>query len=88
MSQAGKRGQYLLSLLIEHASIYIFIIFAILWQVNLLRMQVPFVFSYLLEKKVAAAGSECLGYIYIQLCSHLISELCGHGSNRLSFLWS
>jgi len=41
-------GQYLLSLLIEHACIYIFIIFAILWQVNLLRMQVPFVFSYLL----------------------------------------
>ncbi|XP_039772148.1 atherin-like [Panicum virgatum] len=29
-------------------------------KVNLLRMQVPFVFSYLLEKKVAAAGSECL----------------------------
>ena len=47
VSQEGKTGQYLLSLLIEHASIYIFIIFAILWQVNLLRMQVPFVFSYL-----------------------------------------
>jgi len=50
--------------------------------VNLLRMQVPFVFSYLLEKKVAAAGSECLGYIYIYIyiyihsCVHILSLSC------------
>jgi len=77
----GKKGQYLLSLLIEHASIYIFIIFAILWQVNLLRMQVPFVFSYLLEKK-----SCCCWIGMLRLYTH--TQLYGHGWNGLSFLWS
>ncbi|XP_039845877.1 uncharacterized protein LOC120705551 isoform X3 [Panicum virgatum] len=36
---------------------------------------------------VKDASAVCI-FLPLQLCSHLISELCGHGWNGLSFLWS